>query len=209
MDPIAKSPSPVVTPSTTTSKADAADSRPWETGPLKPQFERAKALNIKQIRAEGKESLANGKGYYASMIQMAAANVKAKAVFYGYETGKPMTMNVHQKLPDDRLDLTVFMNVSGHDFKTLPAAEKAKALQDRANDNSYNIKVTRPDGSTEMMSGILARGQLATGQDISITNMKPGKYILEGWPDHSAAVGGYMEGRHVEITYAPGGDTFG
>jgi hypothetical protein len=209
MDPISSSPSPVVTPSSATSKADAAESRPWETGPLKPQFERAKAINIKQIRAEGKESLANGKGYYASMIQMAAANVKAKAVFYGYETGKPMTMNVHQKLPDDRLDLTVFMNVSGHDFKTLPPAEKTKALQDRANDNSYNIKVTRPDGSTETMSGILARGQLATGQDISITNMKPGKYILEGWPDHSAAVGGYMEGRRVEITYAPGGDTFG
>jgi hypothetical protein len=208
MDPIASAAPATVARNAMISQTKPADARPWETGPLKPQFDRKAAMNLKGIKAEAKESLANGKGFFASMIQMAAANVRAKAIFYGYETGKPMTMAIHKKLPEGRLDLSVFMNVSGHDFSGTKA-EKQAALLARAQDNSYNIKVTRPDGTVESMSGILARGALATGQDVSITNMTPGKYILEGWPDHSAAVGGYMEGRRVEITYAPGGDTFG
>jgi hypothetical protein len=186
-------------------------SKPWESGPLKPLFDRSKSPFLSNIRAAAKESASLGKGFYASKIEMAAANIDATPTFYGYHTGKPMTMDVNQKLPNDRLDLSVFMNVSGHDWredKSMPMAEKQKLLQERADGNSYNIKVTRPDGSSEMMTGILAKGALSTGQDISITNMTPGKYILEGWPDHSAAVGGYVEGRQVEINYAPGGDRF-
>jgi hypothetical protein len=190
----------------------AAESKPWETGPLKPQFERSKSKYIKTIKRAEKESRELGEGFYASKIEMAAANVAARAKFYGYHTGQAMTMDVKKKLPNARLDLVVFMNVSGHDWRestSLSEEQKQKLLQDRANDNSYNIKVTRPNGQVETMTGILAKGALFTGQDISITNMTPGKYIIEGWPDHSAAVGGYFEGRHVEINYAPAGDSFG
>jgi hypothetical protein len=179
---------------------------------LKPLFDRSKSPFLSDIRSAERENLSLGQGFYASKINMAAANISASPTFYGYHTNKPMTLDINQKLPNDRLDLTVFMNVSGHDWRedtSLTQAEKQKLLQERADGNSYNIRVTRPDGSSSMMTGILAKGALSTGQDISITNMQPGKYVLEGWPDHSAAVGGYVEGRRVEITYAPTGDSFG
>jgi hypothetical protein len=184
---------------------------PWATGPLKPLFDRSQSPFPRGIKAAATASLQLGKGFYASKIELAAANVRATPKFYGYGSEKPMTMDINQKLPNDRLDLSVFMNVSGHDWRentSMSLEQKNKLLQERADGNSYNIKVTRPDGTSEMMTGILARGALSTGQDISITHMTPGKYVLEGWPDHSAAVGGYVEGRRVEITYAPGGDRF-
>jgi hypothetical protein len=203
------SPSPSVAAAPVATAKPAA--KPWETGPLKPLFDRSKSPFLSNIRQAQSESESLGKGFYASKIEMSAANIDATPIFYGYHTDKPMSMAINQALPNDRLDLSVFMNVSGHDWRedtSMPMAEKQKLLQERADGNSYNIKVTRPDGSSEMMTGILAKGALSTGQDISITNMKPGKYILEGWPDHSAAVGGYVEGRRVEINYAPGGDRF-
>ncbi len=42
--------------------------------------------------------------------------------------------------------------------------------------------------------------------------MKPGKTIVEMWPEGSAGVGGYVEGRRLEINYSPPGhvtDSFG
>jgi hypothetical protein len=211
MDSITRT-SPAAVTTAAAPSAKAAESKPWETGPLKPQFEREKSKYIKTIKRAEKESRELGEGLYASKIEMAAANALGRAKFFGYHTGKAMTLELKKKLPNDRLDLVVFMNVSGHDWRestTLSDEQKQKLLLDRAKDNSYNIKLTRPNGQVEMMTGILAKGAVFTGQDISITNMTPGKYVIEGWPDHSAAVGGYFEGRHVEINYAPGGDSFG
>ena len=69
-----------------------------------------------------------------------------------------------------------------------------------------------PDGRIEKMTGIEAKGALSTAQDISIRGMKPGKTIVEAWPEGSAGVGGYIEGRRLEISYNPPGaavDRFG
>ncbi len=62
------------------------------------------------------------------------------------------------------------------------------------------------------MKGIGAKGEFSSAQDISIKGMKPGKTIVEMWPEGSAGVGGYVEGRRLEINYSPPGhvtDSFG
>ncbi len=61
-------------------------------------------------------------------------------------------------------------------------------------------------------TGAPKAGRACTAQDISIKGLQPGKTIVEAWPEGSAGVGGYVEGRRLEITYAPPGrvsDTFG
>jgi hypothetical protein len=121
-----------------------------------------------------------------------------------------MTMSLRLELPDNRLDMVVCMNVSGHDLKD--RADKDQALAARAKDNKYVIQVTRPDGSKERMTGISANGSLSTMQAISIKDMKAGVTVVEAWPEGSAGVGGYVEGRRLEITFAPPGggkDSFG
>ncbi len=180
--------------------------------PLKPGFERGQAKFKGQVQAAMDESQGLAEGFKACLMEVGVANAKGAPRFYGYGTHKPMTMSLTKPLPDGRLDLTVCLNVSGHDLKDLP--NKQQALQDRANDNRYVIQVTHPDGTVDKMTGIEARGALSTAQDISIKNLKAGTTIVEAWPEHSAGVGGYIEGRRLEISYAPpgapgGGDSFG
>jgi hypothetical protein len=124
-------------------------------------------------------------------------------------------MTLSKARPDDRRDLRVCLNVSGHDFKGAddkPLPDAKQRLAERAKDNRYVIQVTHPDGRIEKMTGIEAKGALSTAQDISIRGMKPGKTIVEAWPEGSAGVGGYIEGRRLEISYNPPGaavDRFG
>ncbi len=73
-------------------------------------------------------------------------------------------------------------------------------MKSRARGNRYVIQVTHPDGRVERMSGIEAKGALSTAQDISIRGVKPGLLVVEAWPEGSAGVGGYIEGRRLEIT---------
>jgi hypothetical protein len=167
-------------------------------GPLAPAFDRASARRKAAIAETLDESMRLAKNFKACLMEVAFANVNADADFWGYGTHKPMTSSVSLPLPNDRLDLVVALNVSGHDFKTLPNREQL--LADRAKNNRYVIQVTHPDGRVERMAGIEAKGALSTAQDISVRGIKPGKLVVEAWPEGSAGVGGYIEGRRLEIT---------
>ena len=178
--------------------------------PLAPAFDVSKAPQQAQVKKAARESEFLGENFKACLMEVGIANTRGTPTFYGYGTYKPMTMSLRQELPDNRLDMVVCMNVSGHDLKD--RADKDQALAARAKDNKYVIQVTRPDGSKERMTGISADGALSTMQAISIKDMKAGVTVVEAWPEGSAGVGGYIEGRRLEITYAPPGggkDTFG
>lgn len=182
--------------------------------PLKPAFDRSGSKFPRQVQAAIAESQSLAEGYKACLMEVGVANAKGAPTFYGYGTHKPMTMNLTKALPGERLDLTVCLNVSGHDFKGadgkhLPDIQQR--VEERAKNNRYVIQVTHPDGKVDKMTGIEAKGAISTAQDISI-NMKPGKTIVEAWPEGSAGVGGYVEGRRLEISYQPPGraaDSFG
>ncbi len=213
--------SATTTTTTTTPAAAAAASRPDASptspdhSPLKPAFARGEAKFGAQVRSAMHESEFLAENFKACLMEVGLANVKGAPTFHGYGTHKPMTLNLKKALPDDRLDLTVCLNVSGHDFKDhndKPLPDAKQRLAERARDNKYVIQVTRPDGTVEKMTGIAANGALSTAQDISLRGMKPGKTIVEAWPEGSAGVGGYIEGRRLEISYNPPGaavDRFG
>lgn len=168
--------------------------------PLAPKFDRKTAPFKAQIRAAQKASEDLGKGFYACAMEVGFANVRGRPTFHGYGTHKPMSATMG--LPTGgRLDLTVCLNVSGHDLEDRPNAREA--LLQRAKDNRYVIQVTHPDGRKERMTGIEAKGALSTAQDISIQGVKPGKLVIEAWPEQSAGVGGYVEGRRLEIDVRP------
>lgn len=208
-------------PATTSSAQETQTVKPQgsptspENSPLKPAFERSQAKFKGQIESAMEESRDLAAGFKACLMEVGCANVKGAPTFYGYGTHKPMTMTINKAVPEGRLDLTVCMNVSGHDFKDanknlLPGAQQM--MEARAKDNKYVIQVTHPDGTIQKMTGIEAKGATSTAQDISIHGLKPGKTVVEAWPEGSAGVGGYVEGRRLEITYRPPGaaaDSFG
>lgn len=196
----------VGSPAATTTAAAAATAqaaKPAATakGPLAPAHDRSTAKFKGQVETAIEESKDLAAGFKACLMEVGVANMKGAPRFYGYGTHKPMTMSLNKEIPDGRLDLTVCLNVSGHDLKELP--NKQEALEKRAKDNRYVIQVTHPDGKVERMTGIEAKGALSTAQDISIQNMKKGLTVVEAWPEHSAGVGGYVEGRRLEISYNP------
>ena len=202
-------------PTTTTTATAPTISPPKpaaQGGPLAPAFVRSAARFPDQIEAaiDGSKDLAAN--FKASLMEVGVANAKGSPKFYGYGTHKPMTMSLTKPLPEGRLDLTVCLNVSGHDFKgtdglLIPGAEAL--LQARAKNNKYIIQVTHPDGRVETMKGIEAKGALSTAQDISVKDLQRGKTIVEAWPEGSAGVGGYIEGRRLEINYTPPGAAAG
>jgi hypothetical protein len=200
------------TPPGATSVGGTTPTKPAATASssLAPAFEVGKAPQQAQVKKAARESEFLGENFKACLMEVGVANARGTPTFHGYGTHKPMTMSLRQELPNDRLDLVVCMNVSGHDLKD--RADKDQALAARAKDNKYVIQVTRPDGSKERMTGISANGSLSTMQAISIKDMKAGVTVVEAWPEGSAGVGGYVEGRRLEITFAPPGggkDTFG
>lgn len=176
--------------------------------PLAPAFVRGEAPQQSQIDSKISSSEYLGENFKACLMEVAFANVRGGPTFYGYGTHKPMTASLQLPLAGDRLDLVVCLNVSGHDLKE--RADKQEALAARAKDNRYVIQVTHPDGHVEKMTGIEAKGALSTAQDISIRGLKPGKLVVEAWPEGSAGVGGYIEGRRLEITLrGAAADSFG
>jgi hypothetical protein len=202
-------------PATVTAPKPSGSPTSPENSPLRPAFAPDEVKQKAQVAKAERESRFLGDNFKASLMEVGVANVKAEPRFYGYGTHKPMTMALRTALPDDRLDLRVCLNVSGHDFKDAdgkPLPDAKQRLEARAKDNRYVVQVTHADGRVEKMTGIEARGALSTAQDISIRGMKPGKTILEAWPEGSAGVGGYVEGRRLEITWTPPGaavDQFG
>jgi len=195
------------TPTTATTSTQATTpAKP--ASPLEPAFAMASAPQQAQIKNAKRASQFLGENFKAALMEVGVANVSARPQFH-YGTGKPQSMSLNKTLPDKRLDLVICMNVSGHDLKE--RADKDQALATRAKDNRYVIQVTYPDGTKQRMSGIAANGALSTSQAISIRDMKPGLTVVEAWPEGSAGVGGYIEGRRLEINYRPPGnvDSFG
>ena len=86
----------------------------------------------------------------------------------------------------------MIQNVSGH--------TGAANTERWKNTNRYNIKVIHPDGTVEHMRGIKARNEYSTAQDFSF-KLQKGRTVIEAWPDGSAGVGGYVEGRRIELDY--------
>lgn len=176
--------------------------------PLAAAFVRSEAPQQSQIERALSSSEHLGNNFKACLMEVGFANVRGAPTFYGYGSHKPMTASLQLPLAGDRLDLVVALNVSGHDLKE--RADKQEALAARAKGNRYVIQVTHPDGRVEKMTGIEAKGALSTAQDISIKNLKPGKLVVEAWPEGSAGVAGYVEGRRLEIMLrAPESDSFG
>lgn len=202
---------PAVAPAAATIPGSAPVSTPpasRPTSPLAPAFVRGEAPQQAQIASKIQSSEYLGQNFKACLMEVAFANVRGGPTFYGYGTHKPMTASLQLPIAGDRLDLVVCLNVSGHDLKE--RADKQEALAARAKDNRYVIQVTHPDGHVEKMTGIEAKGALSTTQDISIRGLKPGKLVVEAWPEGSAGVGGYIEGRRLEITLrGAAADSFG
>jgi hypothetical protein len=198
-------PTPPVDPST----LPQHNVNPVTTGPLAAKF----PFDDPKVNAKVNWAILEAKslavGLKAALGTFIFRNSKASPFFHGWGTNKPMTVTVYETLKDNRLDITAAMNVSGHDFRHAVEAgtmtkEKAMALvKDRAKNNSYNIAVRYPNGKSEIMRGIVAKGALVTVQDFTVT-LQPGKNTIEMWPDGSAGVDGYVEGRRLEINYAPG-----
>lgn len=193
---------------TATAATTATTTATAPSGPLAPAFERNKAKYQRQIDRAVDDAATLGAGFYAARMHVACANVQGTPRFYGYKTNKPQTLALTKAPPDNRLDLTLAMNVSSHDFKTMPDKEARKL--ERAKSNAYVIQVTHPDGKVETLGGIKANGALSTAHDISIRNLKPGVTVVEMWPEGSAGVHGYVEGRRLEISLNAGAvDSFG
>ncbi len=169
--------------------------------PLEAQFDRKKVRYPERVgRAENYSNFL-ATNFKASAGKFALLNVQPSPVFHGYGSHKPQSVTIREKIPGDRLDMTISTNVSGHDLKNRP--NRKELLAQRAKGNSYAIRVTHPDGRTEKLSNIKANGDLFTAMDISISGMVPGKTIVETWPEQSAGVSGYVEGRRLEINYEP------
>ena len=171
------------------------------TGPLAPQFNRETSHFKQRVKDAISEAKRLGETFHACAGAFVIHAPSPLVTFHSYGSDLPQDVKITKALPNGRLDMTIAMNVSGHDFKDQP--NRDALLTARAKTNSYNIQVTYPDGRTELMSGIKANGSLHTVQDISISNVKPGEIIVEVWPDGSAGVGGYVEGRRLVIDYKP------
>lgn len=126
----------------------------------------------------------------AAQVNIVGINAKLRIRAFDYGTHKPKQATVTQAPSDGKLDLAVVMSVSGH---TSQAAQFAKT-------NKYTIQVTFPDGTTKTVKNIPSGGEYATIQNISF-NLKKGKTLVDAWPQGSAGVHGYIEGRRTVITY--------
>lgn len=196
------------TAATTTATTATTPAAPAASGPLAPAFDRNNTKFPRQIKRALSEAADLGEGFYAARMHVACANVQGTPHFYGYKTNKPQTLSLSKPPPDNRLDLTLAMNVSAHDFKNL--ADKESRKLDRATKNAYVIQVTHPDGKVDTLGGIKANGAFSSAQDISIRDLKPGVTVVEMWPEGSAGVHGYVEGRRLEISLNAGNvDRFG
>ncbi len=210
---VAPAAAPAVAPNTqakTQAQAlKAVNFNPVTTGPLAPQFNLTDPAVTARVTFVKASALGLVDGLKAMMISGTCADMDVRPTFYGYETGKAMTMSIRRKLKDNRLDFVLAMNVSAHDFRhSVESGGQTRAwaqeqLLARANDNQrYVIKVTTPDGVSQEMTGIVANGAVVTVQGISAF-LQPGTNVIEAWPEQSCMVGGYMEGRRIEVAYNP------
>ncbi len=109
----------------------------------------------------------------------------------------PAAYKVSAMPKDKMLDLTLLCPVSGHcgaaDAKAWAGLDPTR-LSER---NTFNVRITLADGSSQTLSGLEANGYV-TPVALSLP-LAPGKITIEYWPDRSGGVGGYPEGRTLEI----------
>ncbi len=142
------------------------------------------------LREMGRRSRDGGA---ASVMLLPENSAKYKSYAFSYHTGKVKQMNL-QPPADGMFRGTVVVNVSGHD-----GADKAKAY---AESNTYNVRVTLPDGKVIQALNIPrtepGKAEYSTKIPIEFPAM-PGKTIVESWPTGSAGVHGYIEGRRYSV----------
>jgi hypothetical protein len=133
-------------------------------------------------------------GGAASVMLLPESGAKYQSYAFSYHTGKTKQMNLLQPPADGMFRGTVVVNVSGHD-----GAAKAK---DYAESNTYNVRVTLPDGKVIQALNIPrnepGKTEYSTKIPIEFPAM-PGKTIVEAWPTGSAGVHGYIEGRRYSL----------
>jgi hypothetical protein len=109
----------------------------------------------------------------------------------------PCKYTVKSMPKDGILDLTLMCPVSGH--CGLDDARRWAGLVQgcEAEANLFSVSVTWPDGKSFTISDLKAKG-FVTPVDLSIP-LKPGKIVINYWPNNSGGVSGYPDGRTVEI----------
>jgi hypothetical protein len=182
--------------STRTVAAVAAQAHPRPSPskrPLAPELTkrpRYAADMVELYELMGEELTKMGKAS-SSRFVVSSADVLVNEFDHG--SGKAQRARIGTKLPNDRLDMTVIVNVDGRQ-----GAAQARAW---GKSDTYVIEVTHPNGRVERMTGIKARGFVTT-QDFSI-RLQPGVTKIAAWPVGSLGVPGNIEGRLLELTYAP------
>ena len=82
----------------------------------------------------------------------------------------------------------------------LPVSAHTGQAQQFAKSNVYNVIITHADGTTQNLGKIKSTG-LVTEHGMKL-NLKPGKTIVQFWPDGSGGVGGYKAGREIELNWS-------
>jgi len=182
---------------TQTRTQGSSSSSPVDASSLKPrQFNRHPSV-ASDIRDMGQSARDGG----ASSSQMRIANADVDQYAFSYKTGKPKVAVVNKPPKDGsmKLDMTMVVNVSGHDQGRDPTSAERYAKS-----NTYSVRVTYPDGKSETIRNIPrndpSQAEYATAIDLTV-DLQKGKTIIEAWPDGSAGVGGYVEGRRYEMFF--------
>jgi hypothetical protein len=130
----------------------------------------------------------------AAQAEIHAANANLEKFNFNYHTGKSREANLLSAPPGNKLHLTVTVSVSGH---TQEAMKFAKDPNQR-----FLVEVKPPNGPAVTMTVAKADTQdavYAVAQDIEIDVSQKGTYLVSAWPEGSARVGGYVEGRQYRL----------
>lgn len=173
------------------------------SSPLQPTADFPRSSQVRSVLYEMASSSKNGG---ASSVQfLPSKDLKVKAWAFNYHTGLPKEMNVLREPKDGVVRGTICINVSGHDWSRDPSS-----VERYAKSNTYNVRVTLPDGQklewqniprTCVGQGKPDQAEYATAIDIQFPYQK-GKTVVEAWPSGSAGVGGYIEGRRYHFNSA-------
>jgi hypothetical protein len=110
---------------------------------------------------------------------------------FGYGTHKAGILDVTGLGASGKLRVVMLLPVSGH--VSGQAATYAKT-------NRYNITLSDDQGTQLFAAPKVASTGYVTPHELDL-KLRPGKNILDFWPDGSGGAGGYIEGRRYEITW--------
>ena len=133
-------------------------------------------------------------GGASSATFLPCSNTNAQSWCFSYHTNLGKRLNIAQRPKGGVVRGTLVINVSGH--------AGPGTLHKFATTNTYNIRVSLPDGTVLERTGIPRNNphsaEYATAIDIEFPYMS-GVTTLEAWPEGSARTGGYVEGRKYSI----------